>query len=75
MIEITVSLPKEVIQMSNAKRNPRNAESAELEEQVEARIRQRAYELYEQRGRDDGHDWEDWLTAESEVARREKQAA
>jgi hypothetical protein len=61
--------------MSDSKRNPRIAESAELEEQLEARIQQRAYELYVQRGREDGHDWEDWLTAESEVARSEKQAA
>ncbi len=36
----------------------------ELQEQ----IRRRAYELYEQRGRNDGHELEDWLQAESEVA-------
>jgi uncharacterized protein HemX len=30
-------------------------------------IRQRAYELYEQRGREDGHDKDDWLLAEAEV--------
>ena len=30
-------------------------------------IRQRAYELYEQRGREDGHSEEDWLHAEAEV--------
>jgi len=30
-------------------------------------IRQRAYELYEQRGRTDGHDLEDWLQAEGEI--------
>jgi hypothetical protein len=29
-------------------------------------IERRAYELYEQRGRSDGHDWDDWLQAESE---------
>jgi len=26
----------------------------------------RAYQLYEQRGREDGHDLDDWLQAESE---------
>jgi Protein of unknown function (DUF2934) len=30
-------------------------------------IRLRAYELYEQRGREDGRDVEDWLQAESDV--------
>ena len=38
-------------------------ESQELENQ----IRQRAYELYEARGREDGHDLEDWLRAEEEI--------
>lgn len=31
-------------------------------------IAQRAYELYEQRGRQDGLDLEDWLEAERELA-------
>jgi Protein of unknown function (DUF2934) len=34
------------------------------------RIRQRAYELYEQRGRIHGHALEDWLQAEGELAGR-----
>jgi DUF2934 family protein len=34
---------------------------------IEERIRARAYELFEERGRDDGHDWEDWLRAEEEI--------
>jgi hypothetical protein len=33
-------------------------------------IRQRAYELYEQRGRQHGRDFDDWLRAESEVLTR-----
>lgn len=33
-------------------------------------IRGRAYEIYEQRGREDGHDLEDWLQAESELLHR-----
>jgi hypothetical protein len=32
------------------------------------RIRQRAYELFQARGGDDGHDMDDWLTAEREEA-------
>jgi hypothetical protein len=34
---------------------------------IEQQIRQRAYELYEQRGRTDGHDLDDWLQAECEI--------
>jgi len=30
-------------------------------------IRCRAYELYEERGRTDGHEVDDWLRAESEI--------
>ncbi len=29
-------------------------------EQLQDQIRERAYELYESRGREDGHDLEDW---------------
>jgi len=31
------------------------------------RIRTRAYQLYEERGYEDGHDREDWLRAEGEI--------
>ncbi len=34
---------------------------------VEEEIRRRAHELYEERGREDGHDMEDWLRAEAEI--------
>lgn len=34
----------------------------------EARVRQRAYELYLARGREEGHEAEDWIRAEAEVA-------
>jgi Protein of unknown function (DUF2934) len=34
---------------------------------LEEQIRARAYELYEERGREDGHHEEDWLTAEREI--------
>ena len=35
----------------------------------------RAYELYEQRGRKDGHDLDDWLASESEVRQNSQAAA
>ena len=31
-------------------------------------VRARAYQLYEQRGRDDGHSLDDWLQAEAELS-------
>jgi hypothetical protein len=40
-------------------------------ESLQKRIRTRAYQLYEQRGREEGHDLEDWLQAESEETTRE----
>jgi hypothetical protein len=36
-------------------------------ELTEEYIRLRAYQIYEQRGRQDGHDVEDWLQAEAEI--------
>jgi hypothetical protein len=33
----------------------------------EHQIRLRAYQLYEARGREDGHELEDWLRAEREI--------
>ena len=33
----------------------------------DAVIRRRAYELYETRGREDGHDLDDWLLAEEQI--------
>jgi len=38
--------------------------------QLEDQIRERAYELYEARGREDGHDLEDWLRAEEQITER-----
>jgi len=34
---------------------------------IHARISERAYALYEKRGREDGHAFDDWLEAEVEV--------
>jgi len=35
---------------------------------LQEQIRRRAYQLYEQRGRDEGHELHDWLQAESELS-------
>jgi DUF2934 family protein len=41
---------------------------------LEERIRLRAYELYEARGREDGHDLDDWLQAEADFLGTKKTA-
>ena len=38
--------------------------------ELEIKIRERAYELYEARGREDGHDLQDWLRAEEEITEK-----
>jgi HSP20 family molecular chaperone IbpA len=38
-------------------------------QQVQLGIARRAYELFENRGCEHGHDWEDWFRAESELLR------
>ena len=37
---------------------------------LQEQIRRRAYGLYERRGRDEGHELDDWLQAESEVTQQ-----
>lgn len=39
-------------------------------EEVLERIRARAYELFDLRGRQEGHDVDDWLQAEAEVTQK-----
>ena len=47
-----------------------NKKYARLEPGIQEEIRQRAYELYEERGRQDGFHDEDWSRAETEVLSR-----
>lgn len=57
-----------------SRQNARNEAHTQVE--LAAEIRRRAYELYEQRGRTDGHSLEDWAKAEAEMLRPEgKEAA
>jgi hypothetical protein len=41
----------------------------------EDEIRRLAYQLYEERGREDGHDIDDWLRAEAELIGATTEAA
>ena len=49
-----------------------NARATENSRVVEDLVARRAYERFEERGREDGHDVEDWLAAERELGRREE---
>ena len=50
--------------------SPRNADALRWEiQKVQLAITRRAYELFEVRGCEHGHDWEDWFRAESELLR------
>lgn len=42
---------------------------------TEEEIRQRAFELYEARGGESGHEMEDWFTAEKELNERHRTVA
>jgi hypothetical protein len=41
-------------------------------EEQHTRVEECAYRLYEQRGRQDGHDLDDWLTAEQQILAAEQ---
>jgi hypothetical protein len=43
-------------------------------QQLEEQLRQRAYELYEERGREEGHEVDDWLRAEEEITGKKVRA-
>lgn len=42
---------------------------------IEDEIRERAYELFEARGREEGYDLDDWLRAEEEITGHKRDAA
>lgn len=51
--------------MANAKPQTRKDPTSTVD--VDERIRQRAFELFQLRGCQDGHDFDDWMEAEAEV--------
>jgi hypothetical protein len=51
----------------DATKKPRTTVTELQELELEHQIRLRAYEVYEARGRKDGHELEDWLRAEEEI--------
>jgi hypothetical protein len=49
--------------------NSTHNETQKYETARNQEIRVRAYELFEQRGREPGHELDDWLQAEAEIVR------
>jgi len=57
-------------------KKPSTAVTREPDElELERQISVRAYELYEARGREDGHEQEDWLRAEEEITSKKVRTA
>ena len=52
------------------KKRPATVTSEPQQLELEHQIRQRAYELYEECGREDGHELDDWLRAEAEIMQK-----
>jgi Protein of unknown function (DUF2934) len=57
------------------KKSPMSVMSDPQELELEYQIRLRAYQLYEARGREYGHEVEDWLRAEEEIREKKVIAA
>lgn len=55
--------------------SPTETEATEFLLDPQEQIRRRAFELFELRGREDGHDQDDWLQAESELVQQRARAA
>jgi len=58
--------------VSTIRRPPRASHSADSSIVRQEKVRFRAYELYEQRGRVHGYELDDWLRAESEITQQSK---
>jgi len=54
---------------------PTAAQTTESTVKLQEEVRRRAYEIYEQSGRGEGHDLDDWLQAESEIVQQVAKAA
>ena len=57
------------------KKQPTTGISELQDLELEDQIRRRAYELYVERGREDGHEEEDWLRAKEEITSKKSRTA
>jgi len=55
--------------------SPTETQATESPMDLQEQVRRRAFELYELRRREDGHDLDDWLQAESEFVQQQGKAA
>jgi len=53
---------------------PTETRATESPVDIQEQVRRRAFDLYKQRGREDGHDLDDWLQAESELVQNRTKA-
>ena len=65
--QVTKSEPPAKLATSASAEKKNGKSNANVSNDLEIAIRARAYELYEQRGRQDGFAQDDWLQAEAEV--------
>ncbi len=71
--QITEELKKH--QATQHGHSPAKTLATEPSQNLEEEIRRRAYELYEERSCEDGHDLDDWLRAEEEITRKKVRTA
>ena len=66
----TPSLQKEKEKQQDKEAHASIAQSKALSSEDHTRVEELAYALYEQRGRKDGHDLEDWFNAEQRIMKQ-----
>ena len=59
--------------MANAKPQTRKETTPAVD--IDERIRRRAFELFQLRGCQDGHDFDDWVQAEAEISGKPQRLA
>jgi hypothetical protein len=71
----TSSSMEEVIMASIQNQHSAPSTTVRTDTSLQQAIQLRALELYERRGRESGHELEDWLQAESELTTRQSKKA
>lgn len=72
MISTKTQRPQQPKIVIGPKSSPGNVAKMPDNVSSQDRIRERAYELYESRGREPGQDEQDWFRAEQEILARER---
>ena len=72
MISVKVQRPSQPTTAAGLKSSAGNVVTMLNSSSSQEKIRDRAYQLYESRGREAGQETQDWLRAEEEVLRRRR---